>query len=476
MIIALIIGAVILAAVVLGFLIMSSLRVVVPTNMVHIVQRGNKTILYGNSHPESGNVYYNFPEWVIGLGVKVTQFKESIFPVTLKDHVGQDINQVPFSVSVAAFFKVKDAVLVSKHVANFEDLHAQLELMLKGAVRRILSAFPLETRIMIGREEFSKMFTIEVSSQISQWGIETVNTIELMDINDAPGSKVIENIRAKNSSVIDRESREVVAINSQKAQTAEIESKRAIEVNRQDAEQQVGLRTAQKEREVGIAKQQAEQLIQEQTKMTTERQMEVQSVQQNRKAEIEKGVAITNAEAAKQVAIVTAEATKQRLVIDAQGQAEAVAENAKGQKEANAHTAEGNLIIALKNAEGVKAEGQAKAEADKAIGLAAVAPQITLAEQIGGNANYQQYLIDIKKIDVDGQVGMSMAAALEKADLKIISNGGSGNVLEGTSGLLNMFGSKGGTAIAGLLSGIAQTEEGKALVNKMTGVTEKVVD
>ena len=44
-----------------------SLRVVVPTNEVHIVQRGNKTISYGKVTKDgedniNGNVYYRFPE------------------------------------------------------------------------------------------------------------------------------------------------------------------------------------------------------------------------------------------------------------------------------------------------------------------------------------------------------------------------------------------------------------------------------
>ena len=123
-------GAVLLALIVIALVIMMNLREVVPTNMVHIVQRGKETISYGHGR-ESGNVYYNFPEWVIGLGLKVTHFKESIFQITLDNYDAQDSEQVPFRVTVAAFLKVKDAEVVSKRVATFSELEEQMHMVMR---------------------------------------------------------------------------------------------------------------------------------------------------------------------------------------------------------------------------------------------------------------------------------------------------------------------------------------------------------
>lgn len=44
-----------------------SLRRIVPTNVVHIVQRGDKTVSYGVG--KGSNVYYDFPNWIPKIGV-----------------------------------------------------------------------------------------------------------------------------------------------------------------------------------------------------------------------------------------------------------------------------------------------------------------------------------------------------------------------------------------------------------------------
>ena len=46
-----------------------SLRRIVPTNVVHIVQRGDKTVSYGVG--KGSNVYYEFPKWLPKIGVEV---------------------------------------------------------------------------------------------------------------------------------------------------------------------------------------------------------------------------------------------------------------------------------------------------------------------------------------------------------------------------------------------------------------------
>jgi hypothetical protein len=73
-----IIAGVIVLAIVVFWVI--SLRRVVPTNMVHIVQSSNKTTEYGKGR-DSGNVYYHWPSHIPLLGVTVTEFPESIFQI-----------------------------------------------------------------------------------------------------------------------------------------------------------------------------------------------------------------------------------------------------------------------------------------------------------------------------------------------------------------------------------------------------------
>lgn len=414
------------------------LRIVVPTNMVHIVQSSKSGTPYGRGKP-AGNTYYAWPSWIPHIGVTVTSFPESIFQVSLNNYDAYDSARLPFMVDVTAFFRVDVAEVVAQRVANFNELTSQLEAVLQGSVRRILATNLLE-EIMQERSALGNQFTEEVQSQIKEWGVLPVKTIEFMDIRDSSNSKVIANIMAKEQSRIEKESRVAVAENKQLAETKEIDAARTIEVQRQDAQQQVGIRTAEKDRTVGIATEQSKQEILSASKTTAERNMEVQRVQEVKNAEIKKDVAVVVAQQQKEVTIVDAEANRQKLVV----------------------TAEGELEVAKRNAEGIRLEGDAKASAEQAMLLAPINTQITLAKEIGENEGYQQYLVTIKQVEANRDVGLEMARSFASADLKVIANGGT--IGEGMSNLAQMVNSAGGTNIGALLEGLGQTDSGSNLI------------
>lgn len=420
-----------------------SLRRVVPTNMVHIVQSTKSSTPFGRGKP-SGNTYYAWPSWIPIWGVTVTQFPESIFQVSLNDYEAYDSARLPFMVDVTAFFRVDNAEIVAQRVSHFNELNAQLVSVLQGSVRRILATNALED-IMQERASLGQQFTDEVQKQIAEWGVLPVKTIEFMDIRDSAKGQVIANIMAKEKSRIEKESRVAVALNMQEAETKEIDAKRTIEVQRQDAEQQVGIRTAEKEKTVGIAKEQSQQEVLTAGKITAEKNMDVARVQEVKSAEIRKEVAVVVAEQDKEVRIVQSEAEKQSVVI----------------------TAEGNLEASKRNAEGVKVEGDARAAAEQAMLMAPIATQITLAKEIGENEGYQQYLITIRQVEANQTVGMEMAKAFAKADLKVIAN--AGDVGSGIGKLAGVVSSAGGTNLSAMLEGLGQSEDGKALINSVIG-------
>lgn len=431
-------------------------RRVVPTNMVHIVQSSKKTISYGRGR-DAGNTYYAIPAFVPFYGVTVTQFPESVFDLNLKDYDAYDVDRLPFLVDVRAFFRISDSNTAAQRVGNFTELQGQLSGVLQGAVRSVLAQYTLD-HIMSDRATLGRQFSEVVDLGLKEWGVSTVKTIEFMDIRDARDSHVIQNIMAKKKSFIEMESRVEVAKNIQEAESKEIEAKRQIALSRTEAEQQVGIREAEKEKTIGIANEKNKQEVQLEAKLTTERQMEVQKVQSVKQAEIDKEVATVRAEQDKQVRVVNAEADKQSQII-----------KAEAEKESTVQIADGNLIATKKSAEGIQAEGLAKAEAEKAILLAPVNAQLTLAKEIGENQSYQAYLIEVRKVEATQAVGIEMAAAMSKADLKVIAN--SGSVQNGVASLGDIFTPAGGTSIAGMLEALAQTEQGKALV---AGVTSKL--
>ena len=436
-----IVGAVVLTLFAVALFLAFIWRRVVPTNMVHIVQSSKKTVSYGRGR-DAGNTYYAIPSFIPFFGVTVTQFPESIFDISLRDYEAYDTGRLPFVVDIKAFFRIADSQIAAQRVANFTELQGQLMGVLQGAVRGILGNNKLEN-IMQDRSNLGEMFTKEVNDQLQEWGVTTAKMIEFMDIRDSAGSQVIQNMMAKEKSRIEKESRVTVADNIREAEMKEIEAQREIALTRTQAEQQVGIRQAEADKEVGIAKEKSNQEVQSEAKITTEKLMEVKKVEEIKAAEIARDVAVVKAEQDKQVQVVTADA----------------------EKEATVRIAEGQLSATLKNAEGIQAEGAAKAEAEKAMLLAPVNAQLTLAKEIGDNEGYQTYLISVRNIEATEAVGKEMAGAIKAADVKIIAN--SGDVQSGVGNLADIFTPKGGTSIGGMLEGLVQTEQGKALVNSV---------
>jgi len=442
------IGLAVLAVAFAG-LIAIVLRRVVPTNMVHIVQTSRSSTPYGRGK-DAGNTYYAFPSWVPKLGVTVTEFPESIFQVSLTNYEAYDQARLPFEVSAVAFFMLKSAETAAQRVASFDDLKNDLQAVLQGAVRRVLATNALEN-IMHSRAELGAQFTAEVQDQVEQWGVGTVKSIEFMHLQDAKGSNVIANIMSKEKARIERESRVAVAENHRTAELAEIDAKRTVDVQRQEALQLVGLREAEKDKLVGIANELAQQEIKGAARTTAERDMDVRKVHEVRGAEIARDVAAVRAEQDKRVAVVNAEAQREVQVV-----------NAEAQKTAVTTKAEGELAAALKDAEGTRARGEAAAAAEQAMLMAPVTTQIQLAKEIGSNQGYQQYLVTIKQVEAGRDVGLEMARAMQKADLKVIAN--AGDMQQGVAKLGDIFTPAGGTKLSGMLAALGQTPEGKKLI------------
>lgn len=444
-----------------------SLRRVVPTNEVHIIQRADKTVSYGKDTKDGlGNTYYEFPSWIPVLGVTKTVLPVSVFSLDIDGYEAYDKDRLPFVVDIKAFFRITDSNLSASRVFSFQELYNQLHGIVQGAVRSILAKENLES-IMCERNVYGDKFTQEVSEQLKEWGVETVKNIELMDIRDAKDSCVIANIMKKKKSQIEMESRTTVANNMQKAKEAEILAQQEIELKQQDANKQVGLRQAQVTQEVGIANEKAKQEVQEQTKITTQKEMEVEKVREVQTAEIEKNANIVKAEGQKNVVSINAEAN----IVKADADKKVQILKAQAEKEQAELKATADLTIAKKGAEGIKATGEAKADAEKQMQLAPVEAQIALAKEIGENSEYQKYLITIEQINANAKVGVEQARNLGNAEIKIFANAGS--TADGVNAVTNIFNSQTGTNIASMVEGLKSTPVGEQLINKFLGGKEE---
>ncbi len=428
------------------------LRRVVPVNEVHIIQSRKSTVSYGKGF--DSNSYYEWPSRIPVIGLTKVMLPVSNFAIDLPDYAAYDKERVPFIVHVMAFFRISDSNTAAQRVASFEELQEQLTAIVQGAVRTVLAGHEID-QIMLDRSRFGEAFTKEVQPQLGSWGVEAIKNIELMDIRDAKDSDVIHNIMAKRTSGIERESRLVVADNTRQAEMAEIAAKREIEMARQLAAEQVGLRTAEKDQKVGVANEQASQLVKVQQRETAAKEMDVVQVKNVRGAEISREVAVISAAQAKEVAIVQAEATKQVAIV-----------SAEGTKQQTVLTAEGQLEAARRNAEGISVEGHAKGSAETAILMAPVDAQIKLAEKIGSDKGYQDYLLGVRNIEAGQAVGVAQAEALRTANVKVIANAGTPG--KGLASVMDLFSAGGGTAVASMLEALAQSDEGRKMLEKFT--------
>ena len=465
-----ILGAVAIIVIVTAIMIPLLFRRVVETNEVHIVQTANKTTSYGKD-TMNGNSYYQFPSWVPVVGVTKIVLPVSVFSIKIDGYEAYDVGRLPFMVDITAFFRIKDSNLAAQRVTSLEDMRSQLTDIIQGSIRSILASKQLED-ILQQRSEFGQEFTTAVKEQLQNWGIEPVKNIELMDIRDSRDSKVIFNIMEKKKSEIEKESRMTVAENRKLAEIAEINAKQATDIKTQEAEKAVGLKTVENEREVAISRQQANQQVAEQEKVTKEKEMEVIKVAEVKQAEIAKEVEIVKAEQEQRKIEIDADARKNAKIKDSEAQKDSQILTAQGEKEKTFLEAEALLEMKDKEAQGIQKIGSAEAEALRLRELAPISAQIELAKEIGENEGYQTYLISIKQIEANQIVGIEQAKALASADLKVIAN--EGNVASGISKIGEVLSSKGGTNIASMLEGLAQSEQGKALIDRfIKPATEK---
>jgi len=423
------IGLGVLAVIALTVVVALFLRRVVPTNEVHIVQSTKHTKSYGKDTP-NGNTYYEWPFWIPVFGVTKIVMPVSVFDVQLNAYEAYDVGRVPFVVDIVAFFRIADSNVAAQRVESFRELESQLLSIVQGAVRTILASHDID-KIMLERSIYGEQFTDAVRDQLKSWGVVPVKNIELMDIRDAAENRVVHNIMEKKKSLIEMQSRQEVAENIKNAEIAEIDAKRERDIRDEQAQQAVGERTAEKVKIVGIANENAQQDIKEQQRVTKEKEMAVIKVNDVQRAEITKDMNVVKADEDKQTTILRAE---------------------------------GDLEAKKKEAEGIKVEGEAKADAERAMQLAPVEAQIVLAKEIGENEGYQQYLLGIENIGAYKIVGVEQAEALKVADIKIIAN--TGEPVEGMSNVMDLFSAKGGTNIGAMLEGLAQTEQGQALMEK----------
>jgi len=157
-------------------------------------------------------------------------------------------------------------------------------------------------------------------------------------------------------------------------------------------------------------------------------------------------------------------------VISAEAQREAAIEKAEGEKQQTVLVATGNKDAALLRAQGTEAEGKARGVAEQAVLMAPVNAQITLAEKIASEPNYQAYLVEIRKVEAGEKIGVANASALAAAEIKVIATAGDAN--SGINSISEALTAKGGVQLGSMLQGLANTDIGKEILSKVTSTSK----
>ena len=172
-----------------------SLRKVVATNEVHIVQSKNKTVVYGKN-TKTGNVYREIPPWVPGFGVIVTQLPSTILNISFSDFVVRDNNMIPFVVGVRAYVVIEDYILAATRIFTINELKEHLTGVLQTIVRKTFGQKSL-IDILKERNDFGSIFTEACKEEFKLWGTAPLGTIEIVSLGDYKDYKILQEIETR---------------------------------------------------------------------------------------------------------------------------------------------------------------------------------------------------------------------------------------------------------------------------------------
>lgn len=467
--------------IILFIIISIMLRKVVPTNEVHIVQRGNKSVAYGKfaeaekGWTYAGNVYLAWPSWVPVLWVYVKKLPLYVFDIKLEWYQAYDLWKVPFVVDVTAFFYVHDPIKAASKIEDMQELKNQLSETLKWVIRKVLASKDI-IEIMESRAEIKSEFYKEVLDAVKEWWVTSKN-VEFMDIRDPEDgtSHVISNIMKKKRSQIEADSQIEVAENQKRAtiekenkeaearaQAAqsksqadiiEYEARKQAELKKIENEKLIENKNIEKEEVINIQKEETKQRIYEKAKLTKEKELIVKQVEEEKKADIAKNIEIIKANKEKEKSIIDAQAEKTTIELKAE------AEKIKINKAAEAE------------AEKIKMIWLAKAKEVDFLGTAEAKNKLEMAKALNSfSKDALAYMVKELDVKVSEKVDFEKARALSNADIKVISTWANG--WDWLESFMQLFSAKGWANLWAMVENLKNTIWEEKVQNLISNITK----
>jgi flotillin len=366
----------------------ASAYTVVPPYEAHVVvSRGKGRKVYSTRAGYQSS-YWRFP---------IIQ-RRAVLPlenvqITVDDIPLRDKNMAKFEGDVVSWLNIEDPLLASERIGastRIEDITADVQNVIK-AVTRNMSMYWTIIDIMTKRKDFSQDVEKAVNEELGAWGMKLVE-LEVIHFADIEEYTVVKDLEERQATVINAETRKLVATQNKEATMAESNAKKEEELKIAENEEAFRKRQLEKDEAIGVRDQSKEQKIAVETQKANEEKIEAERTLTVGKADIEKQAVIKTAEGQAEAAI-------------KRGKADADVTRVKGE-------AEGDVIKAKGFAEADSTDR--RAEALKKYNEAGIGLEVIKASQT----------VQVAQAD-------AWARAMEKAAIKVYAGGGGAGSLFG---------------------------------------------
>lgn len=397
-----------------ALLIISASYTVVPAWEAHIVISRSKGRKFYCSREGYKSSYWKVPFVQQRAIIPIENVKILVNDITLRDS-----NYAPFIADVMCWVNIIDPLLAAERYGllqkGIQTVMEEVSDIVK-TVTRNSSMYWKITDIMQKRRDFSESVEKNINEELVAWGTNVVE-LEVIHFQDFDKYTVIQDLQERQATVINAETKKLVATQNKEATQVEAVAQKDAEITKAESEELYKTRQIEKDETIGKREQEKEMTIQE-----TKQKANVQQVEAERTISV--GQAKYKADATIEEAQGKAEATRKI------GQATADVVKMTG-------TAEANVIEAKGTAEGVaidkKATAQKKYETPQAMSIEIITR-----------------LLETYK-DIQKSMFTNFGPALEKANIRVISTGEAGTFL----GM--PVGAKSGVGLGGMLEALSET-------------------
>jgi len=323
---------------------------VVKPNQVHVVVTRSKGRKVYMSRAGEKSSYFHIPF----LQQRIIMPLENI-PLQLEDIPLRDKDLAKFLADVRAWLNISDPILAAERIGKVETEHTERGYeairidvidLIQGVVRNSSMKMPVE-EIMKERKLFSDSVKKEVEAELTQFGM-TVVALEVIHFDDIEGFHVIKDLESRQATIIDVETRKMLAEKNSEATVVESLKQKETEVEKAKNEEEYKVRQTVKDETVRTREIQRDQKLSEQQEAANEK-----------KVEAEQTLQVGLADVAKQTAIKKAEADAESNLL--KGKADADVTRVKGEADADIVKAK-----ALAEAEGIDKKADAQKKYDDA--------------------------------------------------------------------------------------------------------------